>query len=101
MVFRTGFLVVGVGIRLQGIDHMLLDIPVSVGNRQQALLCICYMLFGFPFLPWALEYQMEDVANEQSKQGHLWCHAEDADHEANVETQSWDKTNNSRYQQDG
>jgi len=90
MVFRTGFLVVGVGIRLQGIDHMLLDIPVSVGNRQQALLCICYMLFGLPFLPWTLKNQMEDVADEQSKQGDLWCHAEDADQKPNIETQCRD-----------
>lgn len=35
---------------------------------------------------------MENVANEQSEQGDLGCHAEDTDHEADIEAQCRNKT---------
>ena len=80
----------GFGIRLHGlfyIRHVLFDVLMVVDIRLGALLRVYHMLFDIPFLPWALEDQMENVADEQSDQGNLRRHAEDADEETDIETQ--------------
>jgi len=43
---------------------------------------------------------MDDIANEQSEQSDLRCHAEDTDHEANIEAQCRNKTDKGCYCQD-
>jgi hypothetical protein len=43
---------------------------------------------------------VDDIAKEQSEQSDLGCHTEDADHEADVEAQCWNKANKGCYYQD-
>jgi len=95
-------LVVGIGIRLQDLSrvyHVLLGVLVDISSRLQALFCVYHSLLDSLILPWTLEYQVDNIANEQSKQGDLRCHAEETDHEANIEAQCRNETNKSCYYQ--
>lgn len=92
------FLVVGIVIRLQGLSrvyHVLLNVLVDVSSRLHALLRIHHRLLDDLFLPWTLEDQVNNVADEQSQKSDLRCHAEDTDHETNIEAQCRNKTDKS------
>ena len=92
-----------VGIRLQDLSRVyraLVDVFVDFSSRQQAFLRIRHRLFSNRFLPWTLEDQVDDVAKEQSEQSDLRCHAEDTDHETDIKTQCWNKTDKRCHYQD-
>ena len=93
----------GIGVRLQDLSrifHVLLDILVDVDINLQALLGIRDRLLDDILLPWTLQDQVDDIANEQSDKSDLRCHAEGTDHKANIEAQCRNKANNDCCYQD-
>ena len=93
----------GIGVRLQDLSRIfrvLLNVLVDGDINLQALLGIHHRLLDDVLLPWTLQDQVDDIANEQSDKSDLRCHAEDTDHKANIEAQCRNKADKDCYYQD-